>query len=142
MEAVHTESECSSQPAPAEAPPPFSMQTSAVGLPDHDHWSQLWEIFHTALERPPEERDPFVAVVCADSSEMRDQVFALLAAHDRASTFLEQPVLSTDVALSPSAIPGQVDDYRVTRLIGAGGMGVVYEAEQDNPRRAVALKVL
>ena len=32
--------------------------------------------------------------------------------------------------------------YRVVRLIGEGGMGVVYEAEQDDPRRRVALKVI
>jgi tetratricopeptide (TPR) repeat protein/predicted Ser/Thr protein kinase len=32
--------------------------------------------------------------------------------------------------------------YRVLRLIGRGGMGAVYEAEQDSPRRAVALKVM
>jgi serine/threonine protein kinase len=32
--------------------------------------------------------------------------------------------------------------YRITRLIGEGGMGAVYEAEQDKPRRTVALKVI
>ena len=32
--------------------------------------------------------------------------------------------------------------YRIVRMIGEGGMGVVYEAEQDNPRRTVALKLL
>ena len=38
--------------------------------------------------------------------------------------------------------PVRIGHYRITRLIGAGGMGAVYEAEQDNPRRTVALKVM
>jgi eukaryotic-like serine/threonine-protein kinase len=36
----------------------------------------------------------------------------------------------------------QIGRYKITRLIGEGGMGVVYEAEQDQPRRTVALKVI
>jgi WD40 repeat protein/predicted Ser/Thr protein kinase len=38
--------------------------------------------------------------------------------------------------------PSGVAGYRVVRLIGRGGMGAVYEAEQDNPRRPVALKMI
>src|SRR5258706_13553004 len=38
--------------------------------------------------------------------------------------------------------PFQVGRYRVLRLIGEGGMGAVYEAEQDHPRRNVALKLI
>src|SRR5262245_20596627 len=37
---------------------------------------------------------------------------------------------------------GKVGGYTITRLIGEGGMGAVYEAEQDQPRRTVALKVI
>jgi serine/threonine protein kinase len=39
---------------------------------------------------------------------------------------------------TPSAIGG----YRIVRRLGAGGMGIVFEAEQENPRRRVALKVI
>ncbi len=44
--------------------------------------------------------------------------------------------------LAPSGLPERIGHYRILRLIGAGGMGAVYEAEQDNPRRTVALKVM
>src|SRR5258706_14942188 len=37
---------------------------------------------------------------------------------------------------------GKIGRYKITRLIGEGGMGAVYEAEQDQPRRTVALKVI
>ena len=39
-------------------------------------------------------------------------------------------------------LPKHVGSYTVTRLLGAGGMGVVYEAQQENPNRAVAVKVV
>ncbi len=55
-----------------------------------------------------------------------------------------QPTIATanerpsTMHLDAPAIPG----YRITRILGAGGMGTVYAAEQDAPRRQVAIKVL
>ena len=39
-------------------------------------------------------------------------------------------------------LPSHIGRYRIVRLLGKGGMGAVYEAEQDNPRRSIALKVV
>src|SRR5262249_30004587 len=47
-----------------------------------------------------------------------------------------------DSGPSMSWLPGTIGRYRVLRLVGEGGMGAVYEAEQDQPRRTVALKVI
>jgi tetratricopeptide (TPR) repeat protein len=45
-------------------------------------------------------------------------------------------------AAQPFGLPAAIGRYKVIRLLGAGGMGSVYEAEQDQPRRRVALKVI
>jgi serine/threonine protein kinase/Tfp pilus assembly protein PilF len=52
----------------------------------------------------------------------------------------EQPTLTTNS--SPEQHGMMIGDYRIIRKIGAGGMGVVYEAEQQHPKRLVALKVI
>jgi len=46
------------------------------------------------------------------------------------------------VAIAASRLPSSIARYRILRLLGEGGMGAVYEAEQDQPRRTVALKVI
>jgi serine/threonine protein kinase len=55
-----------------------------------------------------------------------------------------QRLFDTESALSPEQTfaPQAVGDFKIVREIGRGGMGIVYEAEQPNPRRLVALKLL
>jgi tetratricopeptide (TPR) repeat protein len=92
------------------------------------------------LETPPERRAAFVAQACVNDEAMRHAVLDWLRVHAKAEAFLETPVLSPG-AERPSEtylIPG----FRLINVLGRGGMGVVYLAEQQRPRRIVALKVL
>ena len=99
-------------------------------------WAQISEIFLAAAEKPRNEREAFLNDVCPDAS-LRQEVRKLLEAED-------QPALESPVAgmLAAPALPAAVGRYRIIRLLGEGGMGAVYEAEQDQPRRTVALKVI
>ncbi len=119
-----------------------------------DRRGRVWELFDEAADLPPEARAAFLDAACRGAPELRAEVESLLAhdADEDAAGVFKSPLLlpseqSTDPPLpaAPSEIPvmpAHVGHYRVLRLLGEGGMGTVYEAEQDNPRRAVALKVI
>jgi hypothetical protein len=42
----------------------------------------------------------------------------------------------------PRPLPERIGNYKILGIVASGGMGVVYEAQQDHPRRSVALKVM
>jgi serine/threonine protein kinase len=109
----------------------------------------LKDIFSEAVERPPAGRAAFLDEACAGNAELRLRVERLLAALDTPRDFLEKPPateLSTEELADvpePAGLVGQhVSQYHLRRVIAAGGMGTVYEATQEHPRRTVAVKVL
>lgn len=105
---------------------------------DHDRVS---EVFLAARRLPPAERRGFLDCECDGNAALRDEVEALLA-HDSADDgFLERPAVE-QASFGAGRIPERIGDYLVHSLIGEGGMGIVYLAEQQRPRRRVALKVM
>jgi WD40 repeat protein/predicted Ser/Thr protein kinase len=120
-----------------------------------EHGDRLEALFHQAADLPPEERQSFLHRVCAKEPGLHAAVERLLADDARLpdneeAPFLRSPLvrIAADVfaatADSPQAppLPSHMGRYRLIRLLGQGGMGAVYEAEQDDPRRTVALKVV
>jgi len=104
---------------------------------DRERWSEVRALYAAALERPEAERVAFVRSTAASDPELREEVEALLRHEARAGDFLEPPA-----RVGPAAAPERIGSYRVLGELGRGGMGVVYLAEQESPKRRVALKVI
>jgi len=105
-------------------------------------------IFHEAVEIfDPKERAAYLDRVCKDNGKLRAEVEALLRADEKAGDFLGSPAVDPNVTLNKSPSiegPGtRIGHYELLELIGEGGMGLVYLAEQKEPvKRRVALKIV
>src|ERR1700756_4512445 len=100
-------------------------------------------LFQAALDIKPAERATFLDKECIGHPELRQAVEDLLARDADAGSFLNRPAFeSTTVdSVNPSGI--YIDDYHLLELIGQGGMGEVWRAEQRQPvRRRVAIKLI
>jgi len=107
--------------------------------------AQVKEAFSEALALDGDARRDFLAGLAQREPEVAKEVGDLLGHHDPDDTFLEESLLDRigDEAPAAEALVGErVGRFTITGLIASGSMGAVYEAEQDEPRRAVAVKVL
>jgi serine/threonine protein kinase len=121
-------------------------------MTDGAPWSKVKEIVADALGRPAAERAAFVAAACGGSDGLRQEVESLIAAHDAAAGFIEQPADVPTAALgelgrseADRIRPGAaIGPYRILRVLGTGGMGAVYLAERADEafQRQVAIRVV
>jgi serine/threonine protein kinase len=107
---------------------------------------QATEIFADAIViTDPDSRRRFVESAC-DSDELLNQVHSWLSDYERAADFLESPAIEAYPGphIEPLEMVGSfIGRYKLLEIIGEGGFGIVYMAEQKEPiRRRVALKVI
>ena len=98
------------------------------------------EIFAKVLGLPESERTAMLDTECGEDASLRAEIESLLAHATEASTMVVlQPPTSPR---TDPLIGSTIGHYHIKSVIGAGGMGTVYEAQQESPRRTVALKVI
>src|SRR5262245_13704114 len=122
---------------------------------DGERFRLIKEIFIAALEHEPERREEYLAGACAGDDELRREVDVLHDQSFSADNFLETPAIQkhAEVIVSeghaktveegPRLKAGElIGDYQIVSLLGRGGMGEVYLAQDTRIGRKAAIKVL
>src|SRR5580704_16811610 len=107
---------------------------------------RMQALFLEAVDLPETERGPFLDAACGDNDALRAEVTAMLHEDAHGCSLLDadlsqvaQDILSDRTA---SRFPKQLGPYRLLRMLGEGGMGVVYLAERADLGSLVAVKIL
>src|ERR1700753_3165436 len=99
---------------------------------DVARWRRIQDVFHHAVTLPSTEQRSFLHDTCGDDSELISEVLAMLEQDAEGKSLLDGDVaeLAQKTLAEPVPLSKKFGGYRIIRLLGEGGMGVVYLAER------------
>jgi serine/threonine-protein kinase len=113
---------------------------------DSARWERIQALFHGAADLPTEQQKPYLDAESGGDHELVAEVLALLAEDARDDSLLDRDraVLASELlATSDSSVPTtRFGPYHILKLLGEGGMGVVYLGEREDLGSVAAIKIL
>jgi serine/threonine-protein kinase len=110
-----------------------------------ERWQRIQNLFHEALALPQSEQATFVESACAGDKQLISEVSAMLAEDEGRDSMLDRGLAAAaekTLATPAKLIAKMIGPYQMSRLLGEGGMGVVYLAARKDLGSQVAIKVL
>ncbi|MCB1034879.1 MAG: serine/threonine protein kinase, partial [Acidobacteria bacterium] len=122
-------------------------RTPEAALSDPEREGRLFDLLQEVLGWPPEERQWRLEEACDGTGVEAGEILELLEEEDELGDFLETPLVPTPPDAvpepGPEVLPERIGAFRILRLLGEGGMGRVFLAEQREPVvRRVALNLM
>src|SRR2546430_8654148 len=114
---------------------------------DSARWDRIQKLFHDAADVPQGEQRMFLAAACGNDEDLIVEVLAMLDQDARGHSLLDRNIADIAQETLANAIPASLilkefGPYQILKLLGEGGMGVVYLAERRDLGTQVAVKVL
>jgi eukaryotic-like serine/threonine-protein kinase len=114
---------------------------------DTARWERVQTLFHAAADLSTGERGTFLKDACQDDETLVADVVAMLEEDASGASVLDRDVANLAHSIigggdPPSIAAREFGPYRIGRLLGEGGMGVVYLAERDDLGSLAAIKIL